>query len=54
MTTEKRQGISQLAKRARVSTEALLDALGWPKEDLALHRAVDRLLQIEEESRERR
>ncbi|MGH8615540.1 MAG: hypothetical protein ACREYF_26860 [Gammaproteobacteria bacterium] len=45
------QRIAALAKDARRTLEALLEALGWPAGELAFHRAVDRLLQLEEGDR---
>ena len=48
--TERRETIANLAKEARSSLERLLEALGWPAEESAFHRAIDRLLQVEEDS----
>jgi hypothetical protein len=36
-------------KAARHALEQLLEAMDWPAEELAFHRAIDRLLQLEEE-----
>lgn len=37
------------AKAARQSLEQLLAAMGWPADEMAFHRCIDRLLQLEEE-----
>jgi hypothetical protein len=41
----------RLAKEARGSLEQLLESLGWPADDMALHRAVDRCLELEGEKK---
>jgi hypothetical protein len=42
--------LAAAAKKARGAIEDLLDALGW-SEEVALSRAIDRLIQLEESSR---
>jgi hypothetical protein len=41
--------IIDLAKVARLHIEDLVAALGWPADDTALHRAIDRCLELEEQ-----
>jgi hypothetical protein len=40
--------IVDLAKVARRHIEDLVEGLGWPANDTALHRAIDRCLELEE------
>ena len=40
--------LRDLAKAARGGIERLLDALGWPAEEMVLHRAIDTFLKLEE------
>lgn len=47
----KKKSLATLAKDARHGLEALLEGLHWPKDAAVFHRCIDRLLQIEEESR---
>lgn len=49
--TERRDRIADLAIQARRGIESLLDALGWPADEIAFHRAIDRLIQLEEDDR---
>jgi len=37
------------AKSAKQALERLLETMDWPAEELAFHRCIDRLLQLEEE-----
>jgi hypothetical protein len=45
------QGPEHLAhvKTARQSLEQLLAVMGWPTDEMAFHRCIDRLLQLEDE-----
>ena len=45
--------VKELSIAGRKAIEELLDALGWPP-DQALSRAIDRLIQLEEDPDERR
>jgi hypothetical protein len=41
---------AELAREARYRLEAVLELLCWPKDEAVFHRAIDRLLQLEEEN----
>lgn len=44
----KKTPLPTLARNARYALETLLDGIGWPGDDMALHRGVDRCLELEE------
>lgn len=46
---ERHETIADLAREARGGLERLLEALGWPADEGAFRRAIDRLLQVEED-----
>jgi hypothetical protein len=48
--SEHRERIAELAKQARGGIETLLEVLGWPTDELVFHRAIDRLLQLGEQT----
>jgi hypothetical protein len=54
MTKERPEPIAHLAKVARGALEAVLDRLDWPASELAFHRCIDRLIQLEESDRAKR
>lgn len=44
----KKTPLPTLARNARYALEGLLEGLGWPAGDMALHRGIDRCLELEE------